>query len=291
MSLTGRISGWLGLAIIVCCIGVSWGFLVLAVDDHTQNLSVSFLDVGQGDATLIETPNGREVLIDGGKRGSLANPLADSMPFYDRSIDLVIATHTDTDHIGGLPGLLRTYNADQIAVPSRFSQTSAAQNFRRSVQVLQGNGAVVDTLTTGDVLRLSPQTYLLALFPSQSAVPKDPNKGSMVLKLIHGETSMLLTGDAPASIENYLVDRYGKMLSADILKVGHHGSETSSSWPFVSVVSPDHAVISAGADNPYGHPHQAVVERFRAINASTTCTCQAGTIEFVSDGKKFGRAK
>jgi len=284
MDMSKRLPGWIGVFIVLCCLTVSLLAVLQAIQSRTDDLQISFLDVGQGDGTLIETPGGKEVLIDGGKHGSATGPLADKLPFYDRSIDLVIGTHADSDHIGGLSNVFATYDVGKIIVPSRKAKSSVWKSFLASTRKEKQAGAVVDTVSAGDILRLGPRTYLLALFPPESAVPKDANKSSLVLKLIHGKTSVILTGDAPENIEQYLAGRFGQLLDADILKPGHHGSKTSSGWPFLSAVSPSHTVISAGKDNSYGHPHQAVLDRLNAVNASTTCTCRQGTITYESDG-------
>jgi len=289
MNMSKRLPGWIGMVVIACCFIVSLLAVSLAAESSADNLQISFLDVGQGDGTLIEVPGGKEVLIDGGKHGSIGGPLADELPFYDRSVDLVVGTHADSDHIGGLANVFATYDAGKIIVPARESKSSVWKRFLNSTRKEKQTGAVVDTVSTGDVLKLGPQTYLLALFPPESAVPKDTNKSSLVLKLIHGKTSVMLTGDAPRRIERYLAGQFGQLLDADILKPGHHGSKTSSGWPFLSAVSPKRAVISAGKDNSYGHPHQGVLDRLEAVKASTTCTCEDGTITFESDGKEFTR--
>ncbi|PSO45053.1 MAG: hypothetical protein BRC25_03270 [Parcubacteria group bacterium SW_6_46_9] len=291
MDMSKRLPGWIGVFIVFCCLIVSLLAVLHAIQSRTDTLQISFLDVGQGDGTLIEVPGGKEVLVDGGKHGSIAGPLADELPFYDRSVDLVVGTHADSDHIGGLSNVFATYDAGKIIVPSRKAKSSVWKRFLNSTRKEKQTGAVVDTVSTGDVLKLGPQTYLLALFPPESAVPKDTNKSSLVFKLIHGKTSVMLTGDAPKSIERYLAGQFGQLLDADILKPGHHGSKTSSGWPFLSAVSPSQAVISAGKGNSYGHPHQGVLDRLEAINASTTCTCKGGTITFESDGKELTRIK
>lgn len=128
---------------------------------------------------------------------------------------------------------------------------------------------------------------MLTLSPTNTAVPADTNNSSLVFKLIHGDTSILFTGDISQSVERYLANRFGELLRADVLKVAHHGSDSSSAQMFLSAVSPQWAVISAGADNAYGHPDSTVIDRLQAAGATTVCTCDVGTVTFVSDGKEF----
>jgi competence protein ComEC len=176
-------------------------------------------------------------------------------------------------------------------MPERSADTAASRALKTASKKEVQNGGRMLSVAVGDVIKVGRGVYLLTLFPARSAVPAGKNDSSYVFKLIHGDSSMLLAGDIPAEIERYLAARYGRLLDSDILKVAHHGSDTSSSRPFVSAVSPQYAVISAGDNNRYGHPHQGVLDRLEAVNASTTCTCEGGTITFESDGKEFTRIK
>lgn len=291
MSRNEQLSRRIKIAAIAVFILLTIGCVQLAVNSSQSNLKVSFLDVGQGDGVLIETPSGTDVLIDGGRAGSVNRPLSDALPFYDRTLDLVVGTHADSDHIGGLPQVFADYQVANVAVPPRKNTTKAWNTFTASAKQEQSSGARLQQLSAGSVLRIGKQTYLLALAPPREAVPADMNDSSYVFKLIYGDTSMLLPGDISKPIEMYLTQRYGKLLAADVLKVAHHGSKTSSAKPFLSAVSPSWAVISAGKDNRHGHPDQVVVDRLKRMQASTTCTCEAGTVTFVSDGKEFQRVK
>jgi beta-lactamase superfamily II metal-dependent hydrolase len=281
----------IGVAVIISLLLLAAGCIWLAIDSTEDKLTVSFLDVGQGDAVLIETPSGTDTLIDGGRAGSVNRPLSRQLPFYNRTLDLVVGTHADGDHIGGLSQVFADYQVANVVLPPRISDTKTFQALKRSAQSEKTAGADIQQLSAGSVLRLGKQTYLLVLAPPKEAVPADMNDSSYVLKLFYGDTSMLLPGDISKPIEMYLAERYGQFLKADILKVAHHGSETSSARPFLSAVSPAHAVILAGKDNRHGHPDQVVVDRLKSMQASTTCTCDVGTVTFVSDGQEFKKVK
>lgn len=284
------ISGLVGLTVLGIFLVLTISLITLAATNTDRDLTVTFLDVGQGDATLIETPAGVQVLIDGGRARSANRPLSRELPFYDRSLDMVLATHADSDHIGGLVDTLREYQVGRVAVPTQPSDTPVYDAFQQEVEKEVGEeGAVVDELTRGDMIDLGDGAYLLTLFPLAGHAPTDSNESSLIMKLIYGDTSVILTGDSPQIIEEYLAALDGELLDADILKVGHHGSDTSSADVFISAVSPAFGVVSAGADNSYGHPTPGVMSRLVAQSVETSCTCEEGSISFQSNGEEFVR--
>lgn len=284
------ISGLVGLTVLGIFLVLAISLITLAATSTDQDLTVTFLDVGQGDATLIETPSGVQVLIDGGRARSVNHPLSRELPFYDRSLDMVIATHADSDHIGGLVETLRDYRVDRVAVPTQPSETPVYDAFQQAVEKeVDEDGARADELARGDIIDLGGGAYLLTLFPLAGHAPTGGNESSLILKLIYGDTSVILTGDSPQVIEEYLAALDGELLDADILKVGHHGSDTSSSDVFISAVSPAFGVVSAGTDNSYGHPTPGVMARLVAQRVETSCTCEEGSISFRSNGEEFVR--
>ncbi|MEX2514521.1 MAG: MBL fold metallo-hydrolase [Candidatus Paceibacterota bacterium] len=286
------ISGVVGLTILGIFLVVAISLVLLATSATDRDLTVTFLNVGQGDATLIETPSGTQVLIDGGQPRSVNRPLSRHLPFYDRTLDVVIATHADTDHIGGLVEVLADYRVGRVGLPSLPGQAAAFQAFQQAVGDEQEyDKAITQKLTRGDVIHLDEGAYLLTLFPLAGHQPTDLNESSTVFKLIYGNTSFILTGDSGKAIEEYLAALDGGLLDADVLKLGHHGSDTSSSRIFLSAVSPEIAVISAGADNSYGHPHQSVLNRLSALGIEAVCTCKEGDVGFVSDGIEVRRSQ
>jgi len=262
--------------------GVIW-YAVFA-EERGNTLTVAFLDVGQGDSIFIEAPNGNQVLIDGGSGRGVLRELSKVMPFYDRSIDVVIATHPDKDHIGGLPLVLRRYHVNLFLEPGVTNDTGAYAALRRAV-VERGVKNVY--ARRGMQVILDDGVMLRILFPDRDVAGMESNTASIVAQLVYGDTEFLLTGDSPKSIEKYLVSVVGKSLESDVLKVGHHGSKTSSNESFIGIASPQYAVISAGEDNRYGHPHEEVLDILKQFEVEILSTYERGTVIFKSDGKNL----
>jgi len=244
-------------------------------------LTVRFLDVGQGDAIHIATPDGYELLIDGGPSAIVLRELAKGRSFFDRTIDVVLATHPDTDHVAGLVDLLKRYEVSTVVSTNVQHTAPAAVAFD---EVVEEEGAQHVSGVAGQRIQLGASTTVLLLSPYGNVTEWENNVASIVVQIIYGDTAFMLTGDAPIGIEEYLVDRYGGALRSDVLKLGHHGSRTSSSERFITAVTPAYAVVSAGKDNRYGHPHQEVVARAGAAGARLVSTAEEGTLTFHSDG-------
>ncbi len=244
-------------------------------------LTVAFLDVGQGDAIFIEAPNGNQMLIDGGIGSVVLRQLGAVMPFYDKTIDIVMATHPDQDHISGLLDVLERYKVDFVMEPGAESETAVYKEFEKLIDEKQIKKILA---RRGMKLVLSDDAYILILFPDRDVSKMDTNDASIVAKLVYGETSFLFTGDSPQKIENFLTSIDGAALRSDVLKVGHHGSKTSSSDVFIGFVSPAISVISAGKDNRYGHPHSEVLERLTRFGSAIVRTDEAGVLIFKTDG-------
>ena len=247
-------------------------------------LTVSFLDVGQGDAILIESPTGNQVLIDGGAGRQVLRSLGQEIPFYDRTLDLIIASHPDADHIGGLVFVLERYGVTGVVAGKDKAVTDVFYAFTEAVVKEE---AIVVEATSGTRFLLGGGAVLDILWPDSSLDTTDRNDGSIVALLRFEETSFLLTGDISSKIEDYLVQRFSSEIDIDVLKLAHHGSNTSSSDYFLLATSPEWAVISAGKDNRYGHPHDEVVERLEGRSISYTETAKKGNITFVSDGQSI----
>ena len=244
-------------------------------------LHVAFLDVGQGDATFIQTPSGRQLLIDGGLYPTVLNDaLGRQLPFGDNSIDIIIATHPDADHISGLPPLFERYaiellitNGDEAAdAPIYTALLTAAADTPRHVA------------HAGETIQIEDGVRLEILNPSTLDGDGDRNNQSVVARLVYGDFSLLLTGDAEEEAEGMMLAAK-RPLSSIVYKVGHHGSNSSSTAPFLAAVQPQISVISVGADNRYGHPHPAVLERLAGVKTAVLRTDELGTIEVVTDGK------
>jgi len=251
-----------------------------SVDDE---LKIYFLDVGQGDAIFIQAPNRNQVLIDGGRNKSLIRSLSAVMPFYDRSLDLIIATHPDLDHIGGLPFVLDRFTVGAFMDPGVTVETLV---FRALEESLERNEVQVLEARRGMRLVLDEGVFLDILFPDRDVSRLDPNDASVIARLVYGQTAFMLTGDAPKKIEKYLVELDGQNLKSDVLKAGHHGSRTSTDILFAGFVAPTYGVISAGANNSYGHPHPEVLSVLADLDVVVVSTAEMGTIKFTSDGRR-----
>jgi competence protein ComEC len=258
-------------------------------EERNGILTVAFLDVGQGDAVYIEAPSGNQMLIDGGPGKSVLRELSKVMPFYDRSIDVVIATHADQDHVGGLPDVFKKYKVN-IFMESGVSGDSSS--YKELEKIVAGASSSADEAGIKKILArrgmsvdLGDGAILQILFPDRDPSGMETNMSSIVAMLVYGENEFLLTGDSPIAIENYLVSLGG--LQSDVLKTGHHGSKTSTSAEFVSAVSPQYAVISVGKNNKYGHPNQETLDTLNNFGAKILRTDELGRIIFKSDGQNL----
>ncbi len=274
------------LLFLVLLLVVFDGVLLYAAAREARGniLSVSFLDVGQGDAIFIEAPNGAQLLLDGGPNWNVLRELGRLMPFYDRSIDIVLASHADQDHIGGLPDVLSRFSVGSVVEGGTLAATAAYGALGRDISLEKATHPI---LHAGDRIVLDKKRGVVMdiLFPDRDASEFDTNVGSIVARLSYGDTCFILTGDSPVAIEKYLVQKYGKAIDCDVLKVGHHGSDTSSSPEFILAVSPKYAVISVGKDNKYGHPKASVLKTLSTSGAEILRTDERGTITFQTDGK------
>jgi len=249
---------------------------------ETQGLKVWFFDVGQGDAIFIETPNGQQILVDGGPNNSILQKLSSVMWPWDHTIDAIVVTHPDADHITGLVSVLERYQVKTVYETGVRGGTTMIQAFDR---------AIVEEQSQNNFVR-EGQSYnwdgvqVFVRWPTEEAVKiqKDRNNTSIVLELVYGDTSILLTGDAEETIEEEVGFSVGDI---DVLKVGHHGSKTSTSVQFLKAISPEVAVIPVGADNSYGHPHPIILERLKQVGASILRTDLDGDILFVSDSENY----
>ena len=249
-------------------------------------LCVVFLDVGQGDAIFIQSPSGRQMLIDSGRDSGVLHQLGEVMSFSDRDVDYVVATHPDADHIGGLSVVLDRFSVGNVIRTENESDTGVWETVERKIEE---EGAVVHYARRGQRYDLGSNVYVEILFPDIDASELESNTSSIVARLVYGDTAFMLTGDSPKSIEEYLVLVEGENLESDVLKVGHHGSRTSTSELFLAEVEPEYAVISAGADNSYGHPHIEVTDALFNFGVTTLSTAENGNIVFWSDGKSVIR--
>jgi beta-lactamase superfamily II metal-dependent hydrolase len=245
-------------------------------------LRVHFLDVGQGDCILVQLPNGRNMLVDAGKNDS-----ADTILKYLKTqkvarLDYLIGTHPHEDHIGALDTVIQSLPVGEILLPKATTNTRTYQNL---LEAIAGKGLQVTTAKAGVTLLEEEGLSVKLLAPVGSSY-EELNNYSAVVKITYREISFLLAGDAQAESEEEMLKR-GVDVRADVLKVGHHGSNTSTSSAFLGAVKPKYAVISLGAGNEYHHPHPTTLSKLKKAGVEVLRTDEKGTIVFTSDGKGF----
>ncbi|MFH1462186.1 MAG: ComEC/Rec2 family competence protein [bacterium] len=275
----------------------------LGVCDLSQSrfLEVTFFDVGQGDSIFIETPQGHQILIDGGPSSIILEKLGKEMPFWDRTIDLIILTHPDHDHLAGLLEVLKRYKIENILWTGVVKDTSEFEEWQ---DLIEKEKAEIIIARAGQKIPCSgcsgshpeqcsgwlpEQDRVEVLYPFESLEGEEvenTNNSSIVAKLVFGRTSFLFIGDIYSSIEKELIEREGNIKS-DVLKVGHHGSKTSTALEFIAKVLPDIAVISVGGDNSYGHPHAETLETLEKYGIDILRTDEQGDIKLFSNGEKL----
>lgn len=322
----------------------------------TQNLSVSFLDIGQGDSIIINTPTGNSLLIDSGPAGGkVLGQLSSAKNFFDKKIDMVLITHTDSDHIGSMKDVVKKYNVQSFAESGVISGTKIYGSLKdfilskniQQIELMRGMKIILEQ--GGKTMHKDfqdpqnmPDIYFEVLFPTflfqienyekcmgismesdsrnklfrtcKKFLRLETNENSIVGRLVYGSTTFMLTGDAPIEVEKYLVKQEknsgtrvsyatsslvsAPSLKSNVLKLGHHGSRTSTSDIFLEYVQPEFAVISSGIKNRYGHPHSEVLDRLEKyfsttspiknspnyLNSRILRTDEHGTIIFESDG-------
>ncbi|MGB3715934.1 MAG: ComEC/Rec2 family competence protein, partial [Candidatus Promineifilaceae bacterium] len=268
---------------IIAVMAVAW-----ALSQPDGKLHVSFLDVGQGDATLIQTPSGRYILIDGGLYPRVLNDhLGREIPFWDRDIDLVIATHPDDDHVAGLPGVLDRYEVGQLITNGQAAQE---ESYQALMDIATENAVPIHQARAGEIIELGDGLRLEILNPPspQSQAPSlgHDNDQSVALRLVYGDFSLMLTGDAGDAAERDMLAS-SRPLSAVVYKAGHHGAKSSSGEPFLRAINPQYVIVSAGEGNNYGHPHDEVLERASDVGAAVMRTDELGTIEVITDGEQL----
>ncbi len=245
-----------------------------------KGFEVHFIDVGQGDSALIRCDD-EVMLIDGGKPGA-SNVIYTYLKKQEIDvIDYIVCTHGDDDHVGGLSAPLSQMTVKNVLAPATESDTRAYVSMKEKTAA---QGLEIQHPNPGDEFSLADST--VEIFGPISESEEDRNNGSIVLKITYGENSFLFTGDAEREEEEEIIES-GFSLKADVLKVGHHGSKNSTTYPFLREVMPQYAVISVGGDNSYGHPTEETLSRLRDAQAEVFRTDIQGDIVFKSDGKNI----
>jgi competence protein ComEC len=276
---------WLVLPLLLVAILV-WSVALTMPDDK---LHVNFLNVGQGDAILIQTPNGQDILIDGGPDPQkISLELSKKIPFWDRTIDLVVSTQPQADHVTGLVEVLQRYNVGQVLESGVSYNSSIYQEWRSLVEdsgIEHNLACAGEDIDLGDGIRMEVLNPPASLWEGTS---DDVDNNGVVLRLSWGNVSFLFTADIRAEAEFELIGQRASLRST-VLKIAHHGSDTSTSEHFLAAVDPEVAVICVGADNPFGHPSSDVLDRLndRLGQDSVYRTDENGTLEFITDGVRL----
>jgi competence protein ComEC len=257
--------------------------IVPQADKAVPTLTVSFLDVGQGDAILLTTPSRRHILVDGGPDSSVLTRLGETMPFFDHEFDLVIASHNHADHITGLNEVLKRYDVSQLWIPGAIHTTNEYLELLHLVKdkqiptevVWQGKEKNIDGV---GITVLHPITSM------EGQQPDDQHDATIVVRVVFGESEFLLTGDIDEEHEQVMIQS-GVSLASDVLKVAHHGSKSGLALNFLAAVNPQYAVIQVGERNRYGHPAQSILDKLNERNIRILRNDQHGTIRFSTDGQ------
>lgn len=245
---------------------------------NKNNLLVHFVDVGQGDAVAINLPDGKVMLIDAGDEDvnvTYTKYLTENVfnTSKDKTVDYLVLTHADVDHIGGTLRLLKNFKIKKIFMPKIDSNSNIYQEILKLVEN-KYNYQILD-----DEYLINQNGYAITFLESLSSA--NTNDSSQVIKLEYKNKSFLFTGDISHTVENDYVKEYGEFLNVDVLKVSHHGSKESSSEEFLNITSPQYSVISCGKDNSYGHPHEETMLRLRTVNSNIIRTDESGNILFL----------
>jgi len=264
-------------------VGAIWVWRPLIA--RTQGLSVHFFDVGQGDAILIQERDNVQVLIDGGPSSAVLSKLGSAMPSGDNNIELVIMTHPDKDHVAGLVDVLKRYNVQTVLatmVPHALGE------YQEILAIIQEKKIPVIIAHAPQRILLEDGSYLDVLYPFDVGIIEKEDKTnstSVVTRLQYGSSSFLFTGDLETGQETELVYK-NVNLNSEVLKVGHHGSKSSTGEAFLDAVKPNIAVISVGKNNTYGHPNQEVLSRLQDKGVRVFRTDMQGDIVLESDGRQ-----
>ena len=247
--------------------------------DKKSLLSIHMIDVGQGDSILVQTPTNKNILIDGGDEDSENIIISYLRQKRIKTIDIIIATHPDSDHIGSLDNIIKKFNVNSIYMPEQSTDSEAYQNLINSCT---DKNLSIQHLYKNDVLNIDNNINIYVLSPSY--IQEESNLNSIVFKLTFNDNSFLVMGDAEEENEKEILHSF-KLNNINFIKIGHHGSNSSSSLEFIKKISPDIAAISCGYKNQYGHPHREVINNLKQNHVSIYRTDRIGDIVFYSDGE------
>lgn len=271
--------------VVIGIIVVFISFFVVSTKEFGQSgyLEITFFDVGQGDSILIKSPGNKYLLVDGGPDGSIIELLPQYLPLTQSSLDLVFLTHPHSDHLEGLTYLPDYYEIKKMIQMPVPQTTNLYMNW---LEYLRESNIPVNDVYSGDRIDVEQDLYFDILWPVDDNWGSI-NNTSIVMRMVYKNFSVLLMGDAEALVEEYLVDEVGDRLESNILKVGHHGSLSSSTIEFLQNVLPQYSIISVG-ENSFGHPSPETTEKLEMVGSIVLRTDEDGDITFYSDGETFG---
>jgi len=246
-------------------------------------LHLNFCDVGQGDAIFLRTPKGKDILIDGGPDAKVLNCLSEKMPFYDRTIELMILSHPQADHLVGLIEVLKKFKVEKVLTTKAANNTSEFKAFQ---EALKNEKAQIFEAKKGKVIDFEKGLKGEILWPQDLVFYQDVNETSQVLRIKYGDFCAFLTGDATKNTWLSL-SAAGDLEQCLLLKVPHHGSKNNLDDLLLDNIRPKIAIISVGKNNHFGHPHKEVLSSLEKYQVKILRTDEKGTIEIVSDGKKW----
>ncbi len=255
------------------------GYIFSSVD---SNFHIYFLDVGQGDSILIRTPGYKYILVDGGEDESVVNELGEVLPFWQKRIDVIVGTHGDSDHIGGLIPVFEKYDVSSF-VYGDFSEKNVT--LQSLVGIANGEDISLYEAQSGDMISIE-DTKISILWPEENFTAQNDNQKSIVIDGEYGKFKFFLTGDIEESQERRILSQ-NDGLTTTVLKASHHGSKTATGEEILETLSPESMVISCGLDNQYGHPHKEVIDRIDSLGIEYQRTDLSGRVEYVSDGERY----
>lgn len=266
-------------------------FLVIFLDWQSTHRKLTFamLDIGQGDALFIESPSGTQIFFDGGPAKKISNVIGEVLPTFDKTIDALVITNPDADHMSGFLYILQNYKVGQVFESGTTNDSETYKKFKEEIKKQNIKSTIV---TKGMRLHIGGGAYIDILFPDRDVSTWERNDGSIVARLVYGESTIMLTGDTTEKVERIILENNNlNNLQSDILKVAHHGSRTSTSYDFVNTVNPKYALISNGLKNNYGHPHPEVLDILNSLGVKILRTDTLGTIVFTCDRIKECKQK
>lgn len=264
------------LFILLTCFALLFGLSVPSMASAPAKMQVHFIDVGQGDSELIQSPGGKTLLIDGGKREAGPAVINFLKSHGVKKIDIIISTHPHEDHIGSLREVLRQFPVGLIIDPMTNYKSSV---YRAYLKIAQTKGIKISPAKSGTAYDLGKGSKLQIIYCNPNA--EDPNNTSVVAKVSYGKISTLFMGDLEAQEECNINTQ------ATVLKVGHHGSRTSTTLQLLGTVKPKEAIISCGKGNEYGHPHDITLQKLLTRGIKVYRTDKAGNITLTTDGKTY----